>query len=1156
MFVHLHNHTDYSLLDGACWIPKLVEIAAQQGAPAVGITDHGNLFGALDFYSKARETGLKPIIGCELYMALGSRLEKKPGRAGEMRYHIVLLAKDLIGYKNLCRLSSEGFISGFYYKPRIDKELLVKYSQGLICLSSCQQGEIPQLILRNDFDGAREAALFYKQVFGDDFYIELMRHHKEEDEILVPRLAQLARDIKVKTVVTNDAHYLKREHSKAHDILLCIGTQSKVDDVNRLRFETDDYYLKTPQEMRELFADFPEAIDTTLEIADKCNVEIPLGERHFPIFSVPENEVGDAGKPLTADEYLEKLAYKGLYDRYGTSPSDEAKARIENELKVIKQTGFSNYFLIVWDFVRWAKEQGIPVGPGRGSAAGSIVSYCLGITNIDPLRWGLIFERFLNPERVSPPDIDIDFADDRRDDVINYVRRKYGEDAVCRITTFGKMAARSAVTDVARVLDISHSESKRITKLIPEKDYTLDNAISEIPEIAELIKSDLRYKNLFEYAKIIEGSVRHSSVHAAGVVICPGPVLDFIPVYKNSDEPDLYTQYDMNWMEGLGLLKMDFLGLQTLQEINLTVKTLAKRGINIDLDNLTYDDPEVFKLFSEGKTTSVFQFESPGMRENLMRLKPEKLEDLIAMNALYRPGPMQMIEDFIARRHGRKTITYIHPRLEPILKETYGVIVYQEQVIRIATELAGYSLGRADLFRRAMGKKKQELMASQKTDFIKGCVANGIDKKSANEIFSVCEQFAGYGFVKAHSAGYAVIAYQCAYLKVHYPAEYFAACLTVRHNDSDLAMKIFAECRTLGINILPPDINLSEAAFTADGKNIRFGLAAIRNVGDAAVSAIINARNSVGGEFTSLTHFLSSVDLRTINKRVIESLIDAGAFDCFGESRATLAASLPSVMAYVQAVQEERECGQKNIFEGSERNQMVSLPSPVLHRVKELPIMELLSREKAVLGYFITTHPLISYAEILDRLFKYHLSYKESFEDGQNIKHYGIITGVGKKITKKGEHWAVLKIEDLTGTIEGLAFSSVYEKYKSVITVDRIIAFKGRVNRGEINDEPKIYLDDILDIDQALALWGGSISLTLHINEISDSLLARLEKIFVENPGSSEIFLKVNLPTGTEELLKIHKYKIKLSVSLIMHLRDWFGTERVEIEGLENNHLV
>lgn len=1169
MFVHLHNHTDYSLLDGACRIPHLVETAAHQGAPAVGITDHGNMFGVLDFYTKARDAGLKPVIGCELYLAPGSRFEKKPGKAGEMRYHQVLFAKSLAGYKNLYRLCSEGYISGFYYKPRIDKQLLAQYAQDLICLSSCQQGEIPQLILNRDLDGARQAALFYKNLFSDDFYIELMRHNLKEDEILIPHLAQLAQDLNIKTVVTNDAHYLKREHSKAHDILLCVGTQAKVDDVNRMRFDSDEFYLKTPGEMRALFYDFPQALATTLEIADKCNVEIPLGMRHFPIFTIPSEaccrpaavgsddtnmhsitdhaESTAEEKEFDVDQYLDRLTRIGFSRRYGENPSQEARERLESELKVIKQTGFANYFLIVWDFVRWAKEHNIPVGPGRGSAAGSIVSYCLGITNLDPLRWGLIFERFLNPERVSPPDIDIDFADDRRAEVINYVREKYGSDAVCRITTFGKMAARSAVRDVARALNMSYAEGDRIAKLIPEyKDFTLDKAESEVPEIAELVKSDPRYKTLLDHAKIIEGAVRHSSVHAAGVVICPGPVLDYIPVYKNTDDPDLFTQYDMNWMEGLGLLKMDFLGLQTLQEIDITIKTLAKRGINLDLDNLTFDDPAVFQLFGEGKTTSVFQFESSGMRDNLMRLKPERLEDLIAMNALFRPGPMQMIDDFIARRHGRKAVTYLHPRLEPILKETYGVIVYQEQVIRIATDLAGYSLGKADLYRKAMGKKIPELMAAQQPEFVAGCLKNKIDQKTVGEIFAACEHFAGYGFVKAHSAGYAVIAYQCAYLKAHYSAEYLAACLTVRRNESGQVMRLMAECRAMSIRILPPDINLSEAAFTAENSGIRFGLAAIRNIGDAAVHAILHSRQAVV-EFTSLFNFLTSVDLRTINKRVIESLIDAGAFDCFGETRATLAASLPGAMAFAQASQEERERGQNGLFSSGAADSEASLPLPQLHRINEWRTADLLSREKTVLGYYISCHPLDRYVQALDGLVKRHLSDKDSFEDGQHIRLYGVITNVQKKATKSGERWATVHIEDLTGTIECLAFPTVYEKYIDMLQTDRIIALMGRISRQDSNEDPKIRLEEIFDIDQAVERWGQSVDLKLSAEQITEPLMLRLEKLFTDYPGHNPVYFDIALPSGKSKRLKIGKYKIQLSRETIGRLSEWMGADRIAI---------
>jgi DNA polymerase-3 subunit alpha len=1156
LFVHLHNHSDYSLLDGACRIPGLIATALEQGSPAVGLTDHGNLFGALDFYTKAREAGIKPIIGCELYLAPESRLIKKPGRAGELRFHQVLIAKNYTGYRNLSYLSSEAFTSGFYYKPRIDRELLAAHCEGLICLSSCMQGIIPQAVLEHRDDEAVELLKWYRDLFGDDYYLELMRHGMEEDERLVPTLAQFARDFGIKTVATNDAHYLKKEHAKAHDILLCVGTQAKVDDPNRLRFSTMEYYLKTEAEMRSLFADFPEAVDATLEIAEKCSLEIPLDTRHYPVFQIPAG-TGENAAPAhliesneEADAYLEELAVAGFKQRYGEDPSEELWARLRRELKVIRETGFSNYFLIVWDFVRWAKDHDVPVGPGRGSAAGCIVSYSLGITNVDPIRYGLIFERFLNPERVSPPDIDIDFSDDRREEVISYVREKYGADAVCRIVTFGKMAAKSAIRDVARAMGMSYGDADRLAKLIPEgvKDLTLEKAVKEVADIQQLIASDPRYQELIDHALIVEGAVRHSSVHAAGVVICPGPVVEYLPVYKTTgEESDLYTQYDMTWMDSVGLLKMDFLGLQTLQELELTVQSLRLRDIEVDLNKIPFDDPTVFRLFADGKMTGIFQFESGGMRDNLMKLKPERLEDLIAMNALYRPGPMQMIDEFIACRHGKKKVAFLHPLLEPILTETYGVIVYQEQVIRIATDMAGFSLGKADNLRKAMGKKKPEIMAKFKADFISGCVANGVSQKIAETIFALCEEFAHYSFVKAHSTGYAVIAYQCAYLKVYFPADYMAACLSVRRRDAKQVLKLLAECRAMNLKILPPDINESEINFVATSDGIRFGMAAIRNVGDAAVSSILEARKS-HRRFSSFFDFLASVDSRTTNKKVVESLIDAGAFDSYGVNRSTLMNSLQGALAYAQAVQDEHERGQNSLFGGggSDEN-AVTVPPPAFHTVPEWPQAELLSREKTVLGYYISSHPLEHFRRESEILSTHRLADKDDFTDGLQIKVCGVLTQVAKKLTKNGDRWAAVQLEDLTAPIEMLVFPKVYTQVESLLVPDRMVAVSGRIKKDGEDEDPKLQVDDVCEIEKAGERWGQSLRLRLNNEAVNPLMLDRLEKLFEANPGNCALYLDIDYSDGHSRSHRIPRFKVRPHPDMISRLSELLGPERVRV---------
>jgi len=1161
MFIHLHNHSDYSLLDGLCRIPQLIDATVEYDASAVGLTDHGNMFGALEFYTKAKEKGIKPILGCEFYIASGSRLTKKTvkgeGKGGEIRYHLVLLAKNYTGYKNLSKLSSESYINGFYYKPRIDKELLNEYNEGLICLSGCVKGEIPQLIIDGNLDAARKSIQFYHDLFGEDYYLEIMRHGIKNQEKVIPHLAQFGEDFGIKLVVTNDAHYMKKEHAKAQDILLCVGTQAKVNDIKRLRFETNEFYYKSPDEMIELFHDYPEAIMTTLEIADKCDLEIELGENHYPVFELPDEIAAPLPCPAppsgveikggNADKYLRQLTMVGFKERYGENPPEEAVRRVENELNVISQTGFSNYFLIVWDFVRWAKEQGIPVGPGRGSAAGCTVSYNLGITNLDPTRYGLIFERFLNLERVSPPDIDIDFSDEKRESVIDYVREKYGADSVCRITTFGKMAAKSAVRDVARTLSLSFAESDKIARLIPEgPKVKLAESFSEVPELKKLIESDPRYREVWDNALIIEGSVRHSGTHAAGVVICPGRTVDFIPVYKMGGEGEEYTQYDMNWVDKLGLLKMDFLGLQTLSELDMTVHSAAKRGINIDLEHISLEDENVFKLFGDGATVGVFQFESGGMRDNLSKLKPERIEDLLAMCALYRPGPMDNIPTYIACRHGQKRPYYTHLKLESILKETYGVITYQEQVMRIATDLAGFSLGKADILRWAMGKKKMDLMKSLKKEFIEGFKNNAIGSKIAESIWKACEQFAKYGFVKAHAAGYALIAYQCAYLKANYPADYLASCLTVRRKNPNMVMKLLAECRALGVQVLPPDINESDYGFVATSKGILFGLVAIKSLGDAAVNAILTARKE-HEHFASIHDFLMSVDLRVVNKRVIENLIDAGAFDAFGVNRATLLESLPGSVAYAQAIQEERERGQTTLFGGVGVDPAVHIPPPDFHHMDEWPPSELQSREKAVLGYYVTSHPLERFKDEIEGLANHRLADRDDFKDGMQLKTCGVVTSVKVKPTRKGDKWATVQIEDLTGSIDCLLFQPTFDKVQDLLFADQLVAISGRISKRDKEDETKLRIEDMIPLESASVSWGHSLRIRVESDRVTEPLVNRLEQIFNDYKGKTPVYIDISYTNGTIKTLKVSNYLVQPAPELVDRLTEIIGKDRVKV---------
>ncbi len=1140
MFVHLHNHSDYSLLDGACRIPKLVEAAVGQGSPAVALTDHGNLFGLLEFYTKAKDAGIKPIIGVEVYVAANSRFDKKASKGGEQRYHLVLLAKNYTGYKNLSKLTSESYTTGFYYKPRIDKDLLMEHTEGLICMSGCIKGEIPQLIIDGNLDVAREAIKFYHDLFGDDYYLEIMRHGIPAQDKTIPHIAQFAEEFGIKLVATNDAHYLKKEHAKAHDILLCIGTQSKVIDQKRLRFENDEFYFKTPDQMAELFHDYPEAIENTLEVAEKCNIEIKLDEQHYPVFDIP------AGEDLDAGGYLKKLTYEGFKQRYGDNPPEEAVKRVENELEVIAKTGFSNYFLIVWDFVRWAKERGIPVGPGRGSAAGCTVSYCLGITNLDPTRFGLIFERFLNPERVSPPDIDIDFSDERREEVIQYVRDKYGDDSVCRITTFGKMAAKSAVRDVARTLSLPYGESDKIARLIPEgPKVKLKKSYEEVPELKKLIDSDPRYQEVWENALIIEGLVRHSGTHAAGVVICPGKTVEFIPVYKMAGEGEEYTQFDMNWVDRLGLLKMDFLGLQTLSELDRTVKSLKKRGVEIDLNNLPLDDYDTFKLFGEGATIGVFQFESRGMRENLAKLKPQRIEDIMAMAALYRPGPMDNIPEYIACQHGKKQPKYLHEKLERILKETYGVIIYQEQVMRVATDLAGFTLGKADILRKAMGKKKVDVMEKLKPEFLEGAVQNNIDKEIGLKTWEDCKEFAKYGFVKAHAAGYGLIAYQCAYLKTHYPADYLASCLTVRRRNPSMVMKLLAECKARGISVLPPDINESEFGFVATGEGVRFGLSAIKNVGDAAVKAIVEAKKE-HKRFKNFHDFLTSVDLGKVNRRVCESLIDAGAFDAMGCNRASLFVSLQSAMAYAQAIHEERERGQTTLFGGVGVDPAVHIPPPDLKEVDEWPVSELQSREKTMLGYYISSHPLEQYSREVKGISTHNIGDKEEFKDGARIRSCCVATSVKVRTTQSGHKMAVMVVEDQTGAIECVAFPKVYANHPDILFEDQLLAINGKISRKS-DEEAKIWMESAIPLEEAAEKWGNSLHIKVDKEQINERLLSKLESIFTEYEGQVPIYIAIAVGNGTVRTLRAGSFAVRTGNGLLKRLSEILGKEAVHI---------
>ncbi len=1136
-FVHLHVHTQYSLLDGAIKLNDLMAQARQFKMPALAITDHGNMFGAVEFYKKCMDCGIKPIIGCEMYVAPQDRRKKEPIRGlPDAGYHLIILVKNQLGYKNLMKLSSIGYLEGFYHKPRIDKEVLRQHSEGLLALSSCLKGEIPSLLLKGNYNKAREVTKEYKDMFGEgNLFLELQNHRIEEERRVIPLLAKLAEEVKVGLVATNDCHYLKKEHAPAHDALLCIQTGKKIVDTDRLKFANDQMYFKSPEEMKKLFEDFPSALENTLRIAEVCNLDLEFGKTHLPEFPLPTG-FDDL------DSYLEFLARKGLAQRY-SKVTPGLEERLEYELKVIKQMGFAGYFLIVKDFIDYAKNKNIRVGPGRGSVGGSLVAYCLGITNMDPIKYGLLFERFLNPERISLPDIDIDFSDRERDKIIRYVINKYGENNVAQIITFGTMAARAVIRDVGRVLDISYSEVDRLAKMIPwVPDMTLKKAQELKGELRTLVKSDPRIKKLMSYSEILEGLCRHASTHAAGVVIAPKALTEYVPLYKGS-KGEITTQYDMMGIEEIGLLKMDFLGLRTLTVIDDTLKILREdQSIIFDIDSITLDDEKTIQLFSNGETVGIFQFESSGMREYLSKLRPESLDELTAMNALYRPGPLdsKMTDEYIDRKRGLKKIAYEHPLLEPILKETYGVIVYQEQVLKIASDLAGYTLGRADILRKAMGKKKAELMVQQREEFKKGAKAKGIKQETADKIFDLMATFGRYGFNKAHSAGYAYLAYQTAYLKAHYPVEFMAATMSSEIGNTDRIVILMEECKRMGIDDLPPDVNESVGKFKVVENKIRFGLEAVKNVGHGAIEAIVKAREKVG-KFNNLFQFCIEVDLSAVNKRVIESLIQAGAFDSVSKHRAQLLASLDVATNYGQTLQEDKRRGQTSLFDLSGETKVV--PAPKMAEVPEWPISEILSKEKEMLGFYVSGHPLTRYEEELKIFVTKDTQVIEDAKDGEELYIGGVITHVKTNIDRKKKQMAFATLEDFVGTVEVVIFSDCYEKSRRIIRADSMVLVKGKASTKE-GEKAKVVASDIISLSKAYQKMKPPLHILLFSSGTSQDIISELKDILSAHPGKSSVFLHVR--TDHEELkMRLKNIEVEVSKELLGKLNGLCGEKNV-----------
>jgi DNA polymerase-3 subunit alpha len=1123
-FVHLHNHTHYSLLDGACTPEQLVNAAYEEGQKAVALTDHGVMFGCYDFYKKAKKKGIKPIIGCEIYIANGSRrdtnLVGKGGVKKKNYYHMVLLAKNEIGYKNLMKLSTLGHTEGFYYKPRIDTDLLEEYHEGIIGLSACLGGVINAHLINGDYEMARKNAIWYKELMGDDFYLELQHHNLDGDEIVMAQVPKLAKELGIKLIATNDCHYIKQEHAVPHNVLLHIkdvnpNNAGKI-DIHNLRYGKPEMYFRSGEEMAQIFRDFPDAIENSLEIAEKCNVEIK-SQLHMPEFPIPPES-----KSTNLNEYLEELTLQGLDRRYPVLKKD-VEDRAQFELNVIKNMGFAGYFLIVQDFIAAARNMGVRVGPGRGSAAGSLVAYALGITNVDPIPYDLLFERFLNPDRVSMPDIDIDFSDDKREMVIDYVREKYGKESVAQIITFGTLSSRAVLKDIGRVLGIPLATINSITEKIPVilgKVTPVAKAI-ELPELRWLKETDdPKLKQLIEYAMVLEGFCRNTSIHAAGVVIAPGDISQYVPLYKTPSS-EVATQYTMKDLEDAGLLKMDFLGLRTLSIIDNTLAMVEhNHGLKIDIDEIDFKDTKTYELLGKGQTLSVFQFESDPMQEALRGLKPNSLEDLTAMNALYRPGPMDNIPDFIDRKHGRKQIEYLHPKMENSLDKTYGIIVYQEQVMQLVRDLAGFTLAQADIMRRAMGKKDEKLMIELKSQFVDGALTeNQIQKKLAEEIFDLILKFASYGFNKSHSLAYSYLAYQTAWLKAHYTAEFLAANMTAELNDLDKIVRLIDEAKNFGIEVLAPDVNESFATFTVSKKgNIIFGLAGIKGVGINAVESIVKAREEK--PFTTFFDFVSRVDSRLVNRRALEALICAGAFDCLKAGhRAQLFAAVETALEFAKAQNAGKSQTMDSLFGAEEESSMIV--EPKLPNVPEWKELERLEHEKEVLNFYLSGHPLHRYGPHVNSFATLQLGKKDSPLLGETVRVCGLITAIRTRLDKRENTIAFVSIEDFSGKAECILWSETYKKYAEFLKEDTAIYVKGKSEKG--SDPVKIIVDEICPLEDVVEKMAKGYHVYLKVESASPEQIQQIASLKTDN---AEIKTKLKFSLINSENVLYKQYNI------------------------------
>ena len=1114
-YVPLHLHSEYSLLDGAIKISELVETSKKWNLPAVAITDHGNMFGAVAFYKSMTKADIKPIIGSELYVAPKSRLDKQKGAttaAGpspreESPFHLVALARDNDGYKNLTELVSRAYTEGFYYRPRVDKELLEQYSGGLIFLSACMKGEVAYYLSLDMKEKAREAALFYKHIAGpENYYIELQENGIPAQTELNRKLLDLARELHINVVATNDCHYLRREDARAHDILLCIGTGKTVNDPNRLKFQGDGLYFRSPEEMAHAFADLPEAIRNTVEIAERCNVELKLKGHHLPKFQT------ETGEP--PEDYIDKLAHEGLLRHFKTAtPPEEYLARLRTELSVIKKMGFSSYFLIVWDFINNARLKGIPVGPGRGSAAGSLVSYCLGITELDPIRYDLLFERFLNPERISMPDVDTDFCRDRRQEIIDYVSNKYGRDHVAQIITFGTLGAKAAIRDVGRAMDVPYAEVDKIAKLVPEgPNVTIKDAISVEPQLKELYENGEQVKELIDIAQRLEGLSRHASTHAAGIVISPEPLTALAPLYRNPSDGSITTQFDMGSIDSLGLVKFDFLGLKTLTVINKAIKFIRENGTELDISALPLDDIKTFQLLGAGQSTGVFQFESSGMKELLIKMGPERFEDLVALNALYRPGPLGsgMVTDFIDRKKGKVPVKYDLPQLAPILEETYGVILYQEQVMRIAHELAGFTLGQADMLRRAMGKKKPEEMEKQKEAFVNGSVERGIPADKAKKLFDLMAKFAEYGFNKSHSAAYAYVAYQTAYLKAHFPVEFMAAMMSVDLDNTDKIMVYIRECQGMNIKVLPPDINVSEREFKVIDGAIRFGMGALKGAGAQAVDDIIEARDT---PFKSFSDFMQRANSKKVNKKILEALVKAGAFD-------SLAITRKACFEQVAAGDKGRSFNQTSIFGddmGGDIMYGMDSPQNPASNTQEWDMAELLAFEKEALGFYISGNPLQRFSRAGLLREAANSAKLNTMPNNAEVSVAGIVASIKKIKTKSDKGlMASMVLDGEDGQIEVIVFPDLYKEKSELVAKNVPVLVKGTVEANDKGTRVRAkQLQHLEELFSARPASNGKIE--LDVAEGAD--LNRLAAAVMEFRGKTPLFLRIE-SGGLEVLLE------------------------------------